>query len=84
MDTTFANQYYDWISKHFDTVHTITLKEGEFSIYIDGVKGLAYKSSYHLEKPYSVDYGLNKGMKYTGLLPAFQKIRKDNNLPISW
>lgn len=86
VDTTFANQYYDWISKHFDIVHTITLKEGEFSMYIDGVKGLAYKSSYHLEKPYGVDYNLSKnsGIKFTGLLQAFQKIRKDNNLPTSW
>lgn len=86
VDTTFANQYYDWISKHFDIVHTITLKEGEFSMYIDGVKGLAYKSSYHLEKPYGVDYNLSKsnGMKYFGLLSAFRNIRKDNNLPTSW
>ena len=34
----------------------MTLNEGEFSMYIDGVSQQAYKSSYNLEKPYNMKY----------------------------
>ena len=78
VDTTFANRYYDWISKRYEVAHTITLNEGEYSMYIDGVEGLAYKSSYDLAKPYNLDWR-KKDMEFNSLYGAFQKIREDNN-----
>ena len=81
VDTTFAKTYKDWIEKNYETEHTITFNEGEFSMYIDGVNKYAYKSSYQLEKPYnmSIERWTNKECKdYNNIIGIFQSIRKDN------
>lgn len=47
VDTKFIKDYPE-IKEKVDGVY-LTLHEGEFSMYIDGVKGTAYRSSYSLE-----------------------------------
>ena len=79
IDTTFSNRYFWWIKNNFSYKKTITMNEGEFSMYIDGVTENAYKSSYQLDKPYNmhVDYG-NYSKKCYSLKDAFSNIRKDS------
>ena len=89
IDTTFANRYKDWIEKNWHTEHTVTYLEGEYSMYIDAVNGIAYKSSYNLDKPYrlpSTEHNyrersekLKKGELFYPI-DAFKKIREDNGL----
>lgn len=75
IDTTFANRYKEYLEKNFDTEHTITYTEGEYSMFIDGVTCKGYKSSYQKDKPYDLfDDG--------GVIGAFNNIRKDNGLEI--
>jgi uncharacterized protein YukJ len=80
IDTTFANRYFWWIKDNFSYAKTMTLNEGEFSMYIDGVSQQAYKSSYNLEKPYNMKYvpydERDKNPMYS-IKEAFAKIRKD-------
>ena len=73
VDTSFANKYKNYLESKFDCKHTITYLEGEFSMYIDGVNDIAYKSSYDLSKPYDLNI--------VTPLEAFNQIREDNNLP---
>lgn len=75
IDTTFANRYKEWLEKTFETEHTVTYTEGEYSMFIDGVTCKGYKSSYQKDKPYDLfDDG--------GVIGAFNNIRKDNGLEI--
>ena len=71
IDTTFANRYYDMIKNRFSVDRTITLNEGEYSMYIDGVTSTAYKSSYQLDKPYPI------GHWPVTVEKVFASIRKD-------
>ena len=81
IDTTFANTYKDWLEKNFETDKTITLNEGEYSMYIDAVEEKAYKSSYQLDKPYNLKYGRGEEKTYS-VEQAFKNIRKDNGFEI--
>lgn len=72
IDTTFANRHKKWLDENFETEATVTLHEGEYSMYIDGVTDTAYKSSYQLDKPYP--------LKDYSVLTAFKNIREDNGL----
>lgn len=76
IDTTFANRYKTWLDNNYETETTVTLNEGEYSMYIDAVTGTAYKSSYQLDIPYDIKSG---GI---GVLEAFKRIRMDNGLPV--
>ena len=80
IDTTFAKTYEDWIKANMSYKYSITWNEGEFSMYIDGVKRYAYKSSYHLDKPYSMSWENKDGSVY-GVKQAFAKIREDGGFP---
>ena len=80
VDTSFLNRYKDWLSTHYAVAKTATYNEGEFSMYIDGVEGFAYKSSYNLEKPYKVVWDYNRDVPYLSPIQAFQNIRKDGGL----
>ena len=80
IDTTFANRYFWWIKDNFSYAKTMTLNEGEFSMYIDGVSQQAYKSSYNLDKPYNmkfVHYYERKNNPMYNIKEAFAAIRKD-------
>lgn len=76
IDTTFANRYKTWLDNNYETKTTVTLNEGEYSMYIDAVTGTAYKSSYQLDTPYVINVG---GI---GVREAFKRIRTDNGLPV--
>lgn len=80
VDTTFANTYMDYIKTHFSYKYSITNMEGEYSMYIDGVKEKAYKSSYNLQKPYNMHFEYPRKKKVYNVKEAFSKIRKDNGL----
>jgi hypothetical protein len=54
VDTKIVNDYSDELAKANIDNRLFTTAEGEFSMYIDAVKELAYKSSYELEKPVEV------------------------------
>lgn len=87
IDTTFANRYIDWLKDNYETENTLTLLEGEYSMYIDAVKMLAYKSSYMLDKPYNVapyhaDEFRDRKMKRLSIIEAFGRIREDNGLEV--
>lgn len=86
IDTTFANRYWWYIKDHFSTGQTITLNEGEFSMYVDGVEEKAYKSSYQLDKPYDMkprDYNEDgEGTKWYDLEEAFTEIRRDGGFKV--
>ena len=80
IDTTFANRYFWWIKDNFSYAKTMTLNEGEFSMYIDGVSQQAYKSSYNLDKPYNmkcVPYDERENNPMYSIKEAFTEIRKD-------
>lgn len=80
LDTSFASKYYGWLKDNFETEHTITLNEGEYSIYIDGITKNAYKSSYQLDKPYNLEYGNwdERDKTWYTAIEAFTHIREDN------
>lgn len=80
VDTAFANRYMWYIKDNFSYKNTITLLEGEFSMYIDGVEEKAYKSSYHLDKPYNMRLDYHNPVDHMSLKQAFAAIRKDNGL----
>ena len=84
VDTTFANKYYNWLKDNFETEHTLTLNEGEYSMYIDGVTKKAYKSSYQLDKPYNIEpkEWQNENKTWFTITQAFNNIRKDNGFEI--
>ena len=84
LDTTFAKKYYHWLKDNFETDHTLTLNEGEYSMYIDGVEQVAYKSSYQLDKPYNLRRGQWEDHEKTWFTPveAFNHIRKDNGFKV--
>lgn len=80
IDTTFAKTYEDWIKANMSYKYSITWNEGEYSMFIDGVKRYAYKSSYQLDKPYSMSWENKDGSVY-GVKEAFGKIREDGGFP---
>lgn len=84
IDTTFANTYAEWLKNNYETEHTITMHEGEYSMYIDGVEEIAYKSSYQLDKPYSLKIGKYKehGTSWFNPIEAFSNIRRDNGFKV--
>lgn len=84
IDTTFANTYKEWLDNNYETEHTVTLNEGEYSMYIDAVEGVAYKSSYQLDKPYNIKSGKYNEHLKTWWTPdeAFNEIRKDNGFKV--
>ncbi len=51
IDTKFAGDYQEYLSRNGIDKKLYTTEEGEFSMYIDAVEEKAYKSSWHLEKP---------------------------------
>lgn len=81
IDTTFAKNYEEWIKANMSYKYSITWNEGEFSMFIDGVNKMAYKSSYHLDKPYSLSWN-NKCVQTYSVKNAFGKIREDGGFPI--
>ena len=84
IDTTFANRYFDWIKNNFSYKMTLTLNEGEYSMYIDGVEEKAYKSSYQLDKPYNmhIDYNKKNEEPWYRVEEAFREIRKDGGFKV--
>ena len=84
VDTTFANTYKDWLKDNFETDMMITWNEGEYSMYIDGVEEKAYKSSYQLDKPYSLKYTnyKEKNINWFTVIDAFSHIREDNGFKV--
>lgn len=92
IDTSFANSYYDWLDKNFAISKCITLNEGEFSVYVDGVNQVICKSSYQLDKPYRLyewnDDAINANpIKATArevndIADAFGCVRRDNGLKV--
>lgn len=81
-DTTFANRYKGWLNKNYSCAATVTWNEGEYSMYIDGVTGYAYKSSYQLDKPYLVKYVPSKYDKTMSIKETFSSIRRDGGFPV--
>lgn len=79
IDTTFGNRYFDWIKDNFSYKHTITLNEGEFSMYIDAVEQKAYKSSYQVNKPHEIEPGSWTG---NGVKEVFGDIRKEGGFEV--
>jgi hypothetical protein len=92
IDTSFANSYYDWLDKNFAISKCITLNEGEFSVYVDGVNQVICKSSYQLDNPYRLyewsDKTINanpikaKAIEVNDIEDAFGCIRRDNGLKV--
>ena len=85
VDTTFAQRYLKYLDDTFDLDLTVTLNEGEFSMYVDGTTMTAYKSSHDTDKGYYVGYDLKtdwkdrkQGIRYE---EAFARIREDNGFP---
>ena len=68
------------------------MNEGEFSIYVDGVNQVLYKSSYQLDKPYRLYEWNDKEIKanpfkaraieVNDVMGAFACVRKDNGLKV--
>jgi hypothetical protein len=94
IDTTFAKRYKEWINNNFDTQFTVTWDEGEYSMYIDAVTNVAYRSSYDLDKAYPLRVPDNLteqerqrwnetyGSPYNNIINAFSKIRQDGGFKI--
>ena len=85
IDTTFANRYFWYIKDKFAYEKSITLNEGEFSMYIDGVEENAYKSSYQTEKPYNMRVKCDENgnrPEYYDLKEAFTEIRRDGGFKV--
>ena len=84
IDTLFANTYKEYLSKNYESFpYTVTLNEGEFSMFIDAVNKKAYKSSYQLEHAYRLDMEdeddwENYNKTWYDVENAFSLIRKDN------
>ncbi len=83
IDTTFANRYLKYFDDSFDTTLTITLNEGEYSMYVDGVTMNAYRSSHEKDgTPHYVGWDLgkdwNKRRPHLTVEKAFAEIRKEN------
>lgn len=77
VDTSFMNKYKSYIDDNYDSI-TFTGKEGEYSMFIDGVENKAYISSYDLSNPYDIPVLYN----YTdnNIEAIFSKIRESINL----
>jgi hypothetical protein len=76
IDTAFINTYKDWYAEYYrgDEDLFLTRNEGEYSMYIDAVESIAYKSSYDTEKGFPV---LNKDSdKDKQIETVFGKIRE--------
>lgn len=94
IDTTFAKRYKEWINNNFDTQFTVTWDEGEYSMYIDAVTNVAYRSSYDLDKAYPLRapdnltgrerqrWNETYGSPYNNIINAFSKIRQDGGFKI--
>ena len=85
IDTAFAGTYEKWLRENIGSFHyTVTMREGEFSMFVDAVGKKAYKSSYQLDKAYSLesDSYENRGKTWFYATEAFGEIRKDNGLPV--
>ena len=86
IDTAFANTYKKWLQDSIESFsYTVTLNEGEFSMFIDGVNKKAYKSSYQLDKGYSLESDgcwKNKGKTWFFTDEAFGKIREDGGFKV--
>lgn len=80
-DTQFINTFKCELRKCKYTRFCTTYLEGEYSMFIDGVSGNAYKSSYQLDKPYYVGL-INDREKRLTVKEAFANIRRDNNLSV--
>lgn len=79
IDTTFGNRYFDWIKDNFSYKQTITLNEGEFSMYIDAVEQKAYKSSYQVDNPHDINPGY---WTHNGIKKVFGQIRKEGGFEV--
>lgn len=88
IDTSFIKHYPDFCKENFSQF-CYTETEGEFSMYIDAVNEVAYKSSYELENGYELKFDEKEKIydewKYncpSGIKQAFRKIRREQGLPI--
>lgn len=88
IDTCFVKHYPDFCKENFSQF-SYTETEGEFSMYIDAVNEVAYKSSYELENGYELKFDEKEKIyderKYScpsGIKQAFRKIRREQGLPI--
>ena len=85
IDTAFANTYKKWLQDNIESFpYTVTLNEGEFSMFIDGVNKKAYKSSYQCDKGYSLesDGWENQGKTWFTVDEAFAMIREDGGFKV--
>lgn len=73
VDTSFMNKYKSYIDNNYDNI-TFTGKEGEYSMFIDGVENKAYISSYDLSTPYDIS------MLRNNIESIFSNIRESINL----
>lgn len=71
IDTLFAQRYDELLKKYYYMEKTTTYNEGEYSMYIDAVENIAYKSSYDHGKAYPIE-------DYNSINEIFRNIRKDN------
>lgn len=72
VDTSFMNKYKSYIDANYDNI-TFTGREGEYSMFIDGVENKAYISSYDLSNPYEISFENN-------IKTIFSKIRESISL----
>ncbi len=56
IDTKFAQVYQTYLDQNKISRKLYTTQEGQYSIYIDAIKELAYKSSYELDNPIDLVY----------------------------
>ena len=54
VDTKFATDYKKFLEAHGIDKKLYTTEEGQYSMYMDAVKSLAYKSSWQLDKPVDI------------------------------
>ena len=77
IDTKIANDYKDELENSNISKKLYTNKEGEFSMYVDMVNCMAYKSSYELDEPIDmVKYRTTYGNRFTPIKDVFAKIRE--------
>ena len=81
VDTKFARDYQPFLEKYKVDPKKYRVEEGEFSMYIDGVKSLAYKSSYELDNPIDmIDNTKTFGNIYKSSEQLFGEMQSANNI----
>lgn len=77
IDTAFINTYREYYTEWYDGVEDffVTRNEGEFSMYIDAVTAMAYKSSYDTKEGFPIEMAKYCDNPKT-IEPVFAKIRE--------